>query len=192
MNGAFRSDHVSKPETNTGSYSNFGNGTHSRELHGAARASKVTESIAICGLAMRLPGGVNNATRFWDVLVNGQDLRGRIPGSRYNAIGFSDAMGKKGVIKTQHGYFLDEDLGTFDTSFFAMARQELEKIDPQQRQLLEVTRECLENAGEMDYRGKLIGCYVGTFGDDWLYSQSKENQHTGGYNHLAGDLMLAN
>ena len=151
----------------------------------------VPVAIAICGMAMRLPGGIRDATGFWDVLYNGKDMRGPIPADRYNAKGFDGSMGKSGAIETQHGYFLTNDLSCLDTSFFTLTKAELEKTDPQQRQILEVTRECLENAGEIDYRGKLIGCYVGTFGEDWLHSISKESQHHGGYS-MSGDLMIAN
>lgn len=137
--------------------------------------------VAICGMAMRLPGGVRDADAFWDVLLNKRDTRGPIPSDRYNAIGFTDTYGSKGAIKTQYGYFLDEDLSKLDTSFFTMSKNELERADPQQRQLLEVTREAFENAGEARYRGQLIGCYVGTFGEDWLQISAKEPQHSGGY-----------
>ncbi|KAJ9133675.1 Thiolase-like protein [Pleurostoma richardsiae] len=149
------------------------------------------EPIAICGIALRLPGGVRTPEAFWDVLYNGKDLRGPIPADRFNIDGFDDSLGSKSAVKTRYGYFLDEDLGTLDTSFFSMSKQEVEKTDPQQRQMLEVARECLESAGETEYRGKLVGCYVGTFGEDWLQMQSKENQFTGGYN-FSGDLMIAN
>lgn len=149
--------------------------------------------IAICGMAMRLPGGIRDSDAFWDAVVNGKDTRGPIPTDRYNAHGFTDQLGKKGSIKTQFGYFLEEDLTTLDTSFFTLTKTELERMDPQQRQLLQVSREVLENAGEVGYRGKLIGCYVGTFGEDWLHMSSKEQQHAGGYIMTGyGDLMLAN
>ena len=58
---------------------------------------------------------------------------------------------------------------------------------------MEVARECLEDAGETNYRGKPIGCYVGTFGDEWQNLRDKDTQHVG--NHLltgSGDWMLAN
>lgn len=151
------------------------------------------DPIAICGLALRLPGRIDSAEAFWDVLVNGKDTRAPIPASRYNPKGFDDSLGHKGAIKTQYGYFINEDISTLDTSFFSMTQSELEKTDPQQRQILEVTRECLEDAGEVDYRGKSIGCYIGTFGEDWLQMSAKESQHTGGYIMTGhGDLMIAN
>ncbi|KGO38831.1 Acyl transferase/acyl hydrolase/lysophospholipase [Penicillium expansum] len=149
--------------------------------------------IAICGMAMRLPGGVHDSGAFWDVLVNGKDTRGPIPQDRYNAQGFTDRTGHKGAIKTQFGYFIEDDLTALDTSFFTFTKTELERTDPQQRQLLEVAREVLENAGEANFRGESIGCYVGTFGEDWLQMSAKENQHAGGYIMTGhGDLMLAN
>ena len=149
--------------------------------------------IAVCGVALRLPGGINSAEGLWDVLRNGKDMRGLVPESRYCKEGFSDSLGSKGAIKTQYGYFLDQDLACFDSSLFSLTGEEVKKTDPQQRLLLEVVKECFENAGETHYQGKNIGCYVGTFGEDWLQSQSKEDQHSGGY-IMSGqtDLMLAN
>jgi acyl transferase domain-containing protein len=155
------------------------------------RPAASQEPIAICGMAMRLPGGINDADAFWDVLYNGKDMQSPIPSDRYNALAFSDALGKKGAIKAQKGYFLSNDLSCLDASFFSMTKADLEKMDPQQRQILEVTRECLENAGEVGWRGKPIGCYVGMFGEDWQHSMSKENQTSGTF-AASGDLMMAN
>ena len=138
------------------------------------------EPIAICGFAMRLPGGVRNSNEFWEVLRHGKDMRGPVPSDRYNAKGFDNTLGSKGAIETQFGYFLQEDLSCLDTSFFSMTKNELEKTDPQIRQLLEVTRECLESAGETEYRGKPVGVYLGTFGENWLEMLTRESQHHGG------------
>ena len=149
--------------------------------------------IAICGLALRLPGGIRSAESFWELLINKRDARAPVPLDRYNVQGFSEELGSKEFIKSQQGYFLKEDLSGLDTSFFSMTGDELAKCDPQQRQILEVTRECLENAGEIDYRGKEIGCYVGTFAEDWLQMNARDSQHLGRYlmtGHL--DFMIAN
>ena len=150
--------------------------------------------IAICGLAMRLPGGIRDAQSFWDFIVNKKDARTRVPESRYNVDSFHSSAGKTKSVIPQHGYFLeDADLGCLDTSFFSMSKDELEKMDPQQRQFLEVTRECLENANETGWCGKRVGCYVGVFGEDWLDSYAKDTQGAGlhriqGY----GDWTIAN
>ncbi|KAH7110764.1 hypothetical protein EDB81DRAFT_831591 [Dactylonectria macrodidyma] len=149
--------------------------------------------VAICGIGLRLPGGIRNGEEFWDLLHSGRDARSTIPISRYNLDGFDDSLGGKDAVKVKYGYFLEEDLSGLDTSFFTLTRNELGKTDPQQRLLLEVTRECLEDAGEVNYRGQIIGCYVGTFGDDWLMMSAKEPQLAGGYTVTGhADLMMAN
>ncbi|KAJ2896892.1 putative polyketide synthase [Zalerion maritima] len=166
-------------------------------------SSPANDPIAICGMALRLPGGIHSPSSFWDLLVTGGDARGPVPASRYSSLGFSDALGAKyGDIKTKQGYFLSDpsesedgdSLGRFDAGMFSVSRAEVERMDPQQRILLEVVRECLEDAGEVNYRGKGVGCYVGTFGDNWLELSGKETQHDRvGYMVLgSGDLMISN
>ncbi|KAI1497192.1 hypothetical protein F5X99DRAFT_423743 [Biscogniauxia marginata] len=154
---------------------------------------RYVEPVAICGMAMRLPGGIKTPEDYWDVLYNGKDMRSPVPISRYNIKGFDDSMGKTNIIQQKEAYFLKDDLAAFDAGLFTMTRNELEKADPQQRLLLLVVRECLESAGVTDYRGSLTGFFVGTFSEDWLQTQSKEEQHATGYvltGHL--DPMLAN
>ncbi|GIJ99998.1 type I iterative polyketide synthase [Aspergillus viridinutans] len=144
--------------------------------------------IAVCGMALRLPGGISNPSQFWDFLVSKKDARSRVPDSRYAVSSYYSKTGANGTIKTEHGYFLDEtvDLGALDASFFSFTKAELELVDPQQRLLLEVARECLESAGEADYRGKDIGCFVGSFGDDWIQNLFHDPQMYAKYPLLAG------
>lgn len=82
---------------------------------------------------------------------------------------------------TEDGYFLDDSikLDAFDTSFFPMTRGEAENLDPQQRILLEVSRECLYDAGEVGWKGTNISVYVGTFGNDWYDNVQRDDQRYG-------------
>lgn len=150
--------------------------------------------LAICGMAMRLPGGVGMEDDFWRLLIDKRDACSRVPGDRYNVDAFQSDINKSGTIQTARGYFLNHlDLAHFDASFFSMTRSELEKLDPQHRLLLELTRECLENACETDWRGKDIGCYIGTFGEDWLQMQSRDTlESTSSRITGYGDYLLAN
>ena len=168
-------------------------GDSSSSLTSSCEPDRIIAPVAICGLALRLPGGIKDGDTLWDFLMGGRDARAPIPSNRYNAEGFDGRLGTKGTIETQYGYFLDHEVGDIDTSFFSMTTSELARTDPQQRQLLEITRECLENAGEVGHRGKVIGCYVGSFGEDWLRMGAKDSQHSGRYLTTGhSDLMLAN
>ena len=96
-------------------------------------------------------------------------------------------------VKTRHGYYLQDDPACFDAGFFSINSHEAGRMDPQQRQLLEVVWECLESAGETNWRGKNIGCYVGVYGEDWLDLASKDPQHTDRYHILGtGQFALSN
>jgi acyl transferase domain-containing protein len=153
-----------------------------------------SSTLAICGLSLRLPSGIHSPQSFWDLLSTGGDAVGPIPSSRYNISGFDTSLGHRHGIKAHRGYFLSEELAALDSSFFSMTRNEVEACDPQLRKLLEVVRECLDDAGETEanYRTQNVGCYVGTFGDDWYLIGTKQGQDGEGYRTLGGDMMLAN
>lgn len=151
------------------------------------------EPVAIVGMAMRLPGGVHDAEGFWDLLVNKRNGQCRVPPDRYNIDAWYKP-GKAGHVGTQYGYFLEDlDLAHIDASFWSMTKHEAEAMDPQQRLLLEVVYECLENAGEKNWRGKNVGCYVGVFGEDWIDMDSKDVQNHHMYRLIGyGDYITAN
>lgn len=149
--------------------------------------------IAICGIGLRLPGGINNSQDYWDLLINARDAKDETGQNRFNPSGFDETLGGGLNIRRQNGYFLHQDLGLFDPSFFSLTRKEAERCDPQQRLLLEVARECLEDAGETNYRGRPIGCYVGSFGSTWMRLQTVDSQFPTNY-LMTGveDYMLSN
>ncbi|KAI3573361.1 hypothetical protein IWW34DRAFT_855478 [Fusarium oxysporum f. sp. albedinis] len=84
--------------------------------------------VAICGIGLRLPGGIRNCDDYWNLLYNGLDARSPVPSNRYNVDGFDDSLGGKDTVKFKHGYFLDEDLSALDTSFFTLSKGELETV----------------------------------------------------------------
>lgn len=149
--------------------------------------------VAICGMAMRLPGGIRDDKALYDFLVNKRDARSETPSDRYNAEAYYSPYGKQGTVITKHGYFLSGvDLAQFDHSMFTVAAAEAELMDPCQRLTLEVVREALERAGE-DWRGKAIGTYVGMFTEDWQEIHHKESDFFHPYLMMGTlDFALAN
>lgn len=149
--------------------------------------------IAIVGMALRLPGGISSTESFWDLLVNGRDARSRVPESRYNIDAFHGPRARKGEIAAQYGYFLEDSLEHLDASFFAMSKSEISQLDPQQKLLLEVVYECMESAGQSNWRGSKMGCYVGVFGEDWLDLCNKDTQSFDMYRISGtGDFAISN
>ena len=67
------------------------------------------------------------------------------------------------------GYFLDQDMRSFDNAFFGIHNLEAASMDPQQRKLLEIVFECLEHAGiPMEkVSGTATGVFVGNFTLDY-------------------------
>ncbi|CAN8097034.1 unnamed protein product [Discula destructiva] len=158
------------------------NGLSNGSAHGRLNGDKTglgpnpeSVPVAICGMAMRLPGGIRDDEALYDFLVNKKDARSVTPSDRYNAEAYYSPHGKQGTVITKHGYFLsDVDLAHFDHSMFTVAAAEAELMDPNQRLTLEVVREALERAGE-NWRGKPIGTYVGMFTEDWQDLHHKES-----------------
>lgn len=148
--------------------------------------------IAIVGMACRLPGGVKSPDELYQFLLEKKNGVCEVPETRYTVGSFYSAT-DPGTVKTRHGYFLQEDPMLFDAPFFSISNYEAGRLDPQQRQLLEVVWECLENAGETNWHGKNIGCYVGVYGEDWIDLASKDPQATDRYHVLGtGQFALSN
>jgi len=153
----------------------------------------ISESIAIVGIGLRLPGGINDSAALWDFLVNKKDARMPIPANRFNIKGFYSPDAKAGCMAFDQGYFLDTDLEHGDAGFFTATKAEYELLDPQQRLLLEVVYEAFQDAGETNWRGKNIGCYAGVFGEDWHDLHSIDLQESGTYRITgSSDFVLAN
>lgn len=139
----------------------------SLNTHTGARALKhVQDPIAVVGLACRLPGNSNSPTAFWDFLSRGGCADNEPPSSRFNFKGHSDGSKKPRTMRSPGGMFL-ENIGPqdIDARFFALSKADAISMDPQQRQLLEVVYEGLENAGIslQKLRGQTYGCFVGSY-----------------------------
>lgn len=150
--------------------------------------------IAVCGMALRAPGGVHHPEDLWTLLLSKGEGRSELPADRFSANGFYwRRQPKPGTINFRHGHFLSEGLAGFDASFFSMSRREVERLDPQQRLLLEVVHECMESAGETKWHGRDIGCMVGSFGQDWSELSQCDKLGSGLYTITGqGDFLLAN
>lgn len=100
-----------------------------------------------------------------------------IPDARFNINAFHHPdPTRQGTANTKGGYFLSEDIASFENHFFGINNREATSMDPQQRKLLEVVYECFESAGmRMEtLAGANVGCYVGNFTADFASMQMKD------------------
>jgi acyl transferase domain-containing protein len=106
-----------------------------------------TEPIAVIGMGCRFPGGAVDGPSYWKLLRDGVDALREVPESRWDVPGHYDpTRGLPGKMYGIRGGFLD-DVERFDTEFFGISPREAASLDPQQRLVLEVAWEALENAG---------------------------------------------
>lgn len=127
----------------------------------------ILEPLAIVGTGMRLPGEIHSTEDLWSLLVEKKSTRSRVPQDRFDANAFYSSSGRPGALRNVFGHFLTEPdcLKHLDTHMFPMLKKELEVLDPQERLLLEVVYECMQNGGQTGWRGEAIGCFVGVFGE---------------------------
>ena len=113
----------------------------------AEAESSRREPIAIVGMGMRFPGGARDADSFADLLWSAQDAVTEIPQQRWpvDAL-YAQDPDQPGKMTTRHGAFL-ADIEHFDAEFFGISPREAASMDPQQRLVLEVGWEALEDSG---------------------------------------------
>ncbi|MEO5876994.1 MAG: type I polyketide synthase, partial [Streptosporangiaceae bacterium] len=129
----------------------------------AAVSVQHTEPIAVVGLGCRFPGGITGPESYWRFLLDEGDAIGDVPDGRWDA--FDDGSPEIGDLLanvTRRGGFL-EDIAGFDARFFGITPREAAVMDPQQRLVLEVAWEALENAGlaPIGLRGSRTGVFMG-------------------------------
>ncbi|MDF9798522.1 acyl transferase domain-containing protein/NADPH:quinone reductase-like Zn-dependent oxidoreductase/surfactin synthase thioesterase subunit/acyl carrier protein [Catalinimonas alkaloidigena] len=150
------------------------------------------EPIAIVGIGCRFPSGneidqVASPKEYWEFLKQGGNAITDVPSDRWSLDEFYDPDPiKAGKIKTRKGGFL-KNIGDFDASFFGFYPAEANRIDPQQRILMEVTLEALEDAGIKleEFSGTKTAVYVGMFMNDYWDIQTSSLQRDQTSPHVA-------
>jgi len=126
--------------------------------------------IAIIGMACRLPGHCSTPKDFWEFMMRGGIASNEPPANRFNLPGHFDSSRKPYTMKTPGAMFMEDvDPADFDARFFNISHSDAIAMDPQQRNLLEVMYECLENGGLPieELSGKRVGCVVGASAVGW-------------------------
>ena len=132
--------------------------------------------IAIVGVGLRFPGGCNDLNSFWELLSKGEHAIQEVPIQRWDIDQyFSPYPGVKSKMYARHGGFLSGVDG-FDPDFFGISPREAMSLDPQQRMLLEVSWEALENAGLVSsiHKDTTTGIFIGIGQNEYAQSLAQQ------------------
>ncbi|KAF4334740.1 polyketide synthase [Fusarium beomiforme] len=175
----------------------FQNGISSHADNGLDAVKQYEQvPIAIVGVACRLPGHSTTPQKLWEFLERGGVARNEAPESRFNLKAHHDGSKKPKTMRSPGGMFIEDiDPKDFDAGFFGISSSDAAAMDPQQRQLLEVIYECLENSGVPleKLNGANIGCYVGSYAVDYgdMQARNPEDRAPGAVVGI-GRAMLSN
>jgi polyketide synthase 7 len=166
------------------------------ELHDARAAldeveRATREPIAIVGIGCRYPGYIRSAEQLWQFVAGGGDAISKFPVDRgWDLDSIYDPNPEEvGRSCTNEGGFL-YDAGYFDAGFFGIGPHEARAMDPQQRVMLEVSWEAIENAGidPTSLRNSETGVFAGMVGQDYgfLRMNSWSSDELGLYDSTGG------
>ncbi len=178
----------------------------SRHLAGEGRAHEPTvapagdgdgaratdEPIAIVGIGCRFPGADGPAA-FWRELSDGVEAISEIPPDRWDADAFYDPdPSVPGTSVTRRAGFVP-GIDQFDFQFFGISPRESAQMDPQQRLILEVAWEALEDAGQVPEKlaGSDTGVFVGISTTDYANLRAGQLQLVDAYTGTGNALSIA-
>ena len=116
------------------------------------------DDIAIVGMSCQT-AGAEGLSEFWDILCEGKSQHTEVPAERF---GFDTCWREPEPEKRWYGNFV-KDADAFDHKFFRKSPREVASQDPQQRLLMQVAYQAVEQSGyfRSESADMHIGCFIG-------------------------------
>ncbi|KAI0469720.1 hypothetical protein GGR56DRAFT_686841 [Xylariaceae sp. FL0804] len=126
-------------------------------------SARSEEDVAVIGMSIKV-AGADDVDDFWDLLCRGSSQHREVPHDR---VSFDNVWREKSESmepdRKWFGNFIN-DHNAFDHKFFKKSAREVVSTDPQQRHMLQVAYQAVEQSGYFgvgDAVDKKIGCFVG-------------------------------
>lgn len=134
------------------------------------------KKIAIIGCSFRLPANTNK-NNYWQALLSGQDLVTEVDSKRWSFDSYLHPNKQHPGTSYTFAAGSIGDVSQFDAQFFGISPREAELMDPQQRQLLMLAWEAIEDSGitPSSLRGQNVGVYVGLSSNDYAFRMADDN-----------------
>ncbi|WP_345648323.1 type I polyketide synthase, partial [Streptomyces tremellae] len=135
-------------------------------------------AIAVIGVSCRFPQA-ENPRRLWELLASGHSAVTEVPPDRWTTPASGGAP--------RWGAFLDRP-ADFDAGFFGLSPREAPLVDPQQRLVLELGWEALEDARMVprEVSGSRLGTFVGVNADDYAKLLTRHPEALGAHHTMPG------
>lgn len=136
----------------------------------ARQADARPEPIAIVGMSCVFPEA-QSPSQLWELLLEGRDVIQEIPKDRYHVDEwYHPDRAARGKMNIRYGGFID-GVKNFDPYFFAMSPREAEHVDPQQRLMLRLAWEAMEDAHIVpgSVRERDVPVFIGAGWIDYLH-----------------------
>ena len=120
--------------------------------------------IAVVGMSCKV-AGADNLEEYWKLLCEGKSQHREAPSDRFD---FETPWREADPKRKWYGNFMhDHDM--FDHKFFKKSPREIASTDPQQRHLLQIAYQAVEQSGyfHSSKSDKRVGCYVGVCATDY-------------------------
>ena len=125
--------------------------------------------IALVAASYSLPGGIHSPSDLVAALASASDKIGRVPQTRWDVDSWF-ALDEATELYTDQGGFV-EFAQCFDHEYFAISAAEVQRMDPQQRLMLQHTTSALMKAHSgcqiSDFKEKQVAVFVGCSHHDW-------------------------
>jgi len=145
---------------------------------------RVSTPIAIVGMACRFAGKADSPDRLWRNIESKRSGIEPIPENRWASELFDRLESSESTQFAKVGGFI-ESLEGFDAAFFDITEREAQEIDPQQRILLELAWQCMQDASISPERLQSIvtAVYAGVINHDYerllLSNRDRISSYTG-------------
>ncbi|KAK6078938.1 beta-ketoacyl synthase domain-containing protein [Seiridium cupressi] len=132
--------------------------------------ARIEDDVAIVGMSIKV-AGADDVDEFWNLLCEGSSQHKEAPSDRLSFDNvWRDKESSPDPTRKWYGNFIN-DHDAFDHKFFKKTAREIASTDPQQRHMLQVAYQAVEQSGYFGVVGgkdkKKVGCFIGVCSADY-------------------------
>jgi len=147
--------------------------------------------LAVVGISLKLPNNINNLDELYEKIINKEDCVMEHPKDRFNINKYYDKDNNIGKMNTLRGGYVN-NVFDFDNEFFNISSKEVKSTDPQQRIMLELVYQALQDAKitKKSINNTKTGVFIGCCNAEYYCQQMDNSEYCNQYSIIGGLLTL--